>query len=214
MLREGEAGGSVRRAEQDEAERRQHLAQEIALDGVVVGNQDGFARAVIAENGRVDRRDARRVGHFRQQDLDPEGTAGADRARDLDVAAHHAREQPADGQPQAGPGLRLRDAERTALERREDAFKVTRLNSRAGVDHLEFGDGASVMNDKLHAATLGEFDGVRQQIDQDLAQTSFVGVYHDGKYRRALENEIDAFGGGLQTEHADELVEKLADANF
>src|ERR1700723_2295954 len=129
MLREGEAGRSIRRAEQDEAERRQYLTQEIALDGIVVGNQDRLARAVIAEDGRVDRRNARRVGHFRQQNLHPEGAAGADRTRDLDIAAHHAREQPADGQPQAGPGLRLRDPERTAFERREDAFKVTRLNS-------------------------------------------------------------------------------------
>ena len=70
------------------------------------------------------------------------------------------------------------------------------------------------MNDELHAAGLREFDGVRQQIDQDLAQPLFVGIDHDGQHRRPLEDEIDALGGGLQAEHADELIEEFAQANL
>ena len=46
---------------------------------IVVGDQDRLARAVIAEDRRFDRRDPRRIGDFRQQDLDAEGAAGADR---------------------------------------------------------------------------------------------------------------------------------------
>ena len=79
MLRQRETAGSVGRAEQDEAERRQHLAQKVALGRIVVGDQDRLARAVIAEDRRFDRRDPRRIGDFRQQDLDAEGAAVADR---------------------------------------------------------------------------------------------------------------------------------------
>ena len=70
------------------------------------------------------------------------------------------------------------------------------------------------MNDELHAAALREFDGVRQQIDQDLAQALFVGEHHEGQHVRPLEDEIDALGGGLKPEHANELIEKLAQANL
>ena len=91
----------------------------------------------------------------------------------------------ADGQAKTGAGLRLRDAERAALERRKDALEVVGLNSRAGVDHFEFGDRAAIMNDELHAAGLRELDGVRQQVDQDLAQPLFVGIDHDRQHRAA-----------------------------
>ena len=106
--------------------------------------------------------------------------------------------------------MRLGDAERSALERREDAFEIAGLNAGAGIDHLEFGDGAAVMHDELHAAGLCELDGVRQQVDQDLAQAFFVGIDHDRQDRRPLEDEIDAPGGGLQSEHADQLIEEIA----
>ena len=116
--------------------------------------------------------------------------------------------------PRPVAGLRLRDAEGAAFERREDALKVGCLDSRAGIDHLELGDRAAIMNDELHAAGLGELDGVRQQVDQDLAQPLFVGIDHDRQHRRPLEDEIDALGGGLQAEHADELVEEFAETNL
>ena len=76
-------------------------------------------------------------------------------AQHLDVAAHHAGEQPADGQAESGAGLRLRDAERAALERREDAFEIVALDAGAGVDHLELRDRAAIVHDELHAAGSG-----------------------------------------------------------
>src|ERR1700722_17657351 len=110
--------------EQDKAERRQHLAQQIALDRIVVGDQDGFARPVIAGRYCVDGGDLLRIGHFRQQQLDAERTAAADLAGHLNIAAHDTGKQPANGQPQSGSGLRLRDAECAAFEGSKDAFKV------------------------------------------------------------------------------------------
>ena len=53
VLRQRETGRAVGRAEQDEAERRQHLAQEVAVGRVVVGDQDRLARAVIAVDRRI-----------------------------------------------------------------------------------------------------------------------------------------------------------------
>src|ERR1700722_19124114 len=49
MLREREGGGSVGRAQENKAQRRQYFAQEIAVDGVVVGDQNRLARAVVAK---------------------------------------------------------------------------------------------------------------------------------------------------------------------
>jgi hypothetical protein len=48
MLGERQTARTIRRAKQDEAERRENLAQEIALDRIVVRDQDGLARTVIA----------------------------------------------------------------------------------------------------------------------------------------------------------------------
>src|SRR4029077_17489380 len=133
-------------------------------------DQDRLARAVVAEDRRFPRRDPRRIGDFRQQDLDAEVAAGADIARHLDVAAHHARKQPADGQPETRAGLRLRDAERTALERRENTFEIAGLNAGAGIGYLELRHRAAVMHDELYAAGLRELERIRQQVDQNLAQ--------------------------------------------
>ena len=110
--------------------------------------------------------------------------------------------------------MRLRHAERAALERRKDAFEIAGLDAGAGVDDLELGDGAAVMHDELHAAGLREFQRIRQQVDQDLAQAFFVGIDDDGQHRRPPENEVDALGGGLNAKHPDELVEEFAQAHL
>jgi len=51
---------------------------------------------------------------------------------------------------------------------------------------------------KVDAAICVKLDGVRNQVDQDLAQPLFVCVDHDREHRRPLEDEIDPLGGGLQ----------------
>src|SRR5262245_48490939 len=105
---------------------------------IVIGYQDGLARAVIAADWCFDRRVAPGIGDFREQELDLECAAGANRARHPDIATHHAREQSTNGQPEAGSGLRLRDTERAALERCKDALEIGRLDAGTGVDHFEF----------------------------------------------------------------------------
>jgi hypothetical protein len=100
-------------------------------------------------------------------------------------------------EPEPGAGLRLRHAERTALERREDPFEIVSLDAGTGIDYLELRDRAAVMHDELHAAGLREFQCIRQQVDQNLAQALFIGIDHDGQHRRPLENEVDALGGSL-----------------
>ena len=88
------------------------------------------------------------------------------------------------------------------------------LDAGAGIDHLVLGDGAAIVHHELHAAVLREFDGVGQQIDQDLAQPPFVGIDHDRQHRGPLEDEVDALGGGLQAEHADQLVQEFAEPHL
>src|SRR5579883_837839 len=209
MLGKRQAARTIGCAKQDEAKRGQHLPQEIAMYGIVVGDEDGLARTLIAGDGRLHRRSASRIGYLRQQDLDSEIAADTDGRGHLDVAAHHASEQPADGEPEARSGLRLRDAECAALEGRKDAFEIVSPNARAGVDHLELGDRVAVMHDELHRAGLGEFDRVGQEIDQDLAQPLLVRIDHERQHGRPLEDEIDPLGRGLQAEHADQLIEEI-----
>ena len=84
----------------------------------------------------------------------------------------------------------------------------------AGVDYPRTRDRAAVVHDELHAAGLREFQRIRQQVDQHLAQALFVGIDHDGQHRRPLENEVDALGGSLDAKHADELIEKFAQAHL
>ena len=66
------------------------------------------------------------------------------------------------------------------------------------------------MHDELHAAGLRELQRIRQQVDQNLAQALFVGIDDEGQHRRPLEDEVDAFGDGLNAKHSDELVEEFA----
>ena len=214
MLREIETGRAVWRTENDEAERSEDFAQEIAVSRIVVGDENGLARAVIAVDRRVDCLDAGGVCDFRQQHFHLERAAFSDGAGDADVAAHHAGEQLADGEPETRAGLRLRDAERAALERREDAIQIIGMNAGSGVAHFEFSDRAAVMHDEMNAAALGELDGVRQEVDENLPQTLLVGIDHRGQGLRPLKHELDVFGRGLQAEHADKLIEESMEPHF
>ena len=206
--------GAIRRAEQDEAERRQHLAQQIALDGIVVGDQDRLARTVIAEDGAST--GAIRVGLVTSDSSIL--TRKVLPAPTVLVTLMSPPITPASSRlmvrPRPVPVCGCETPERAALERREDAFEIGGLNAGAGVDHFELGDRAAIADDELTLPALRELDGVRQQVDQDLAQALFVGVDHDRQHGRPLENEIDALGGRLQAKHVDELIEEFAQANL
>ena len=70
------------------------------------------------------------------------------------------------------------------------------------------------MHDKLHAAGLGKLDRVGQQVDQDLTQPLLVGIDHRRQCCRTPEDEVDALGAGLEAEHADELIQELAEPHL
>ncbi len=180
---------------------------------IVVGDENGLAGPVIAEHRFGDRRDAGRVGHLGKQQLDARIAAHTDGAGHPDVAAHHAGQQAADGQAETR-SVRLGTAQRTAFERRRDLFQIIRLDARASVDDFELGDRAAIMHHELHAAAGGELDRVGEQIDQDLPQPFFVGEHHGRQISRTPEYEIDALGRGLQPEHAHQLVQEFAKADF
>jgi hypothetical protein len=135
---------------------------------------------MIAGRYGVDGGDLFRIGHFRQQQFDAKRAADADRAGHLNIAAHDAGEQPADGQPKSCSGLGLRDAERAAFKGSKDTFEVARLNAGTGIGHLEFSNGAAIVHDQMHTAGLGELDRVGEQVDQNLPQPFFVGINDGG----------------------------------
>ena len=61
---------------------------------------------------------------------------------------------------------------------------------------------------------LSVLDGVRNQVDQDLAQPLLVGVDVQRQMWRALVQKVDALGGRLQAEHVHQLVQELHQLHF
>ena len=132
---------------------------------------------------------------------------------DLDVAAHRARQQPADRQAKAGAGLRLRHAERAALERHEDASRslawipgpVSITSSSAT------GLRSSPMNSSLPLCVkLIAFDNRlfrtwRRRFSS--ANTTTGGT--DGR----LKTKSMPFAAACRRDISDQLIEKLAEAD-
>ena len=55
-----------------------------------------------------------------------------------------------------------------ALEREKDTAKIVRVDTDAGVLDAETGDLVAVVDPHSDVSDIGELDGVRQKIDQNL----------------------------------------------
>ena len=88
LLGQRQALAAGRGAHDVEAERRQQIADQLALHLVVVDDQDRLPRPGITAHAVFHRRSDARTRHLRQQKLDAERAALADLAADRDVAAH------------------------------------------------------------------------------------------------------------------------------
>src|SRR5262245_44000387 len=127
-------------------------------------------------------------GHYRfaalrdPRQADGEGRALPRLAFDRDVAAHHAAEMPADGQPEAGAavfagsrGIRLRKfLEQPAHLLFGHADSRIRDGDR---DHVRTIEPLWLRGDR-HGAVLGELVGVTRQVEQRLPEPGLVGVHH------------------------------------
>ena len=101
-----------------------------------------------------------------------------------------------------------------ALERQEDTLEIVARNARAAVLDEEFSDLVTIRDRQGDRAALGEFDGVRQQVDQQLTQPLLVRGSGDRKIARRCEIESDALAVGLNAEHIDDLREEGADRDL
>ena len=64
---------------------------------------------------------------------------------------------------------------------------------------------------KIDAAAHGEFDGIAEHVDQDLAQAPFVGAHHRRNFAGRLVGEGQPLVARLQFEHADDLLQEIGE---
>ena len=121
--------------------------------------------------------------HLVQGHFQPEGAADARRALDADVATHQFGQAAGNGQPQPGAAEAAGGGDVGLLESLEQAGRFIAVHADAGVVHgkadddllVVFGMQAAAQDD---AALFGEFDGIAQEIEQDLADAHAIAVEH------------------------------------
>ena len=153
----------------------QDLAQQIARDPIVLGDQHARRRRRRRVVTRASRRARPRLGDrgTLARQANEERRPLARLALDRDRPAQRRRQLPADGEAEAGALA----APLGRVERLEDAPQVVGRDAVAGVAH---GDQDIVVRDRarLHIDAAVAIDGVervRQQIDDDLAQQARIG---------------------------------------
>ena len=153
------------------------------------------------------------VGFERERELEPEGAAETDRALEPHAATHELDELLGDRRAEAGaaepPGLGL-----VGLgEALEDPPLVLGRDADAGVADRELQrhrlrSAVHARDVERHAAPLGELDGVRQQIDEDLAQVRFVAARDRRHVRHDHRDETQLLRLGLRAEHLHHAVDE------
>ncbi len=150
-----------------------------------------FGRQIIGEpRTRVGERQGQR-----------ERAALADFALDGEIAAEEAREVSRDGEPEPGAAeLPVRRAV-GLLKRGEDGLVVRLIDTDSGVVDEKSHAVVGALHRETHLAALGEFEGVRQQVLQDLLYPRGVGVDRPGAVGD-VRDEDDGFLLGNRLEHA------------
>ena len=87
-------------------------------------------------------------------------------------------EQLRDGEAETGADRRFGACRARAFERQEDAVEILRWMPMPVSSIVNWRDLVTVVHPKDDVAHVGEFDGIRQQVDQDLPQPVLVGVDH------------------------------------
>ncbi|MCY1518499.1 hypothetical protein D9M68_532190 [compost metagenome] len=204
------------RAAQLEAQRREHMAQQLAVGLLVVDHQQAPARALVASPCTRRRCDARGAGyrfvHPWQEQPHAEQRALARRAAHLHLAAHQVGQHLRDGQAQAR-ARRRRHRRVAARKGLEDALDVGVRHARPGVLDLDGGELPRVRNAQGHLPRRRELDRVAQQVDEDLAHAFFVGAHHVRQRAGRLEAKAQALLGRLQLEHVGQLAHRIGKAH-
>ncbi len=145
---------------------------------------------------------------------DPEKERRSDARRALDGqrTAQQLGEATRQGKPQAGPLDLALERMLDLAELLEDAGVVRRVDADAGVGHGK--GGALVVSRRggrhAHLTALGELEGVRDQVPEDLADLAVVCV-KGGHAVRAVEHQRHGLVQQHRAEHAAERAEELLD---
>ena len=163
------------------AERSQHVHQHCTIFALVIRDQHPTARPAIANHRRVwGRLYPRWCSDRRQGQREPEPTTLAERALDGQHAAEQFHQPAADDQSQAGPlgGLR---ALTDPTKRLKQLAQFLGANAAARVGHGEANPPFISRDSKADLARVGKFDGIADQIEQNLPQLAFVASDMDGQ---------------------------------
>ncbi|MCY1443422.1 hypothetical protein D9M71_598350 [compost metagenome] len=147
---------------------------------------------------------------LRQNQAEHAALPGA--AVDIDLASEQMRQVTGDRQPQASATITAIAGAIDLVEGAEDRLLLIGRNADAGVTDCEHDTAASLEAD-VHAdlATLGELDGVGQQVLEDLLQALTVGEQRDRYLRLDLDLEGQPLVAGKRLEHAAQAFDQALD---
>src|SRR5690606_25924021 len=137
-----------------------------------------------------------------------ERAAAAELALEGDVAAEQPGELETHAEAEAGAALGAGHPLLELLEGVEDALAVLQRDPGARVRDAELDGLAPVAQPQVDSASLGGLDGVRGEIEEDLADLAAVGVHDDGRVRQ-LELEAETFAAGERPDHGGDVAEEL-----
>src|SRR5262245_41404339 len=104
-------------------------------------------------------------------------------ASDLNVAGHGARQPPRDGKPQSGSALAALECQFGLFELAEQSSgglgsnadpRILHRNRQRDLAHGGFAWMRRRRNRDEHAARIGEFDSIADEVGDDLAQPNLV----------------------------------------
>jgi hypothetical protein len=197
------------------AQERDLLGEQGAVGLVMISDEDGGAGELGADGGRGG---VGMWGEFFETGGEPERGSLADGAFDADLAAHHFDDLFGDGEAESGAAVLAGGGSIGLGECVEEVGERGGWDAHAGIfDGEEEGDIGIVLGFDADAdddfAVVGEFDGIDDEVGDDLAEPAGVTLEHGGEVRIGKEDQFDmlffcavseefdgAFGGGEEVE--------------
>lgn len=138
-----------------------------------------------------------------------EHTAFARAAVNADLPAQQMRQVARDRKPQAGATVTAVAGTVDLMEGTENGLLLVGGNADASIAHSEDNASASLVTDvQAHLATLGELDGIGQQVLEDLLQALAVGEQGGGYIRFSVYFEGQPLVPGQRFEHAAQALDQ------
>ena len=181
---------------------------------VVVHHDDGATWPGVADDLLFGGRGGQRSVDRRQHQPHLERGALAVFAGHGNFAAQRVGQKLGDGEAKPQPRQRAHAFRLAALEGLVNPGEVAFGNAASGIGDGEGRDLIAIADIEAHRAAIGELDGIRQQVDEDLAQALFIGAHVTRHHAGALMLEGQALGKRLRAEHVDDLVEKVLQVDF